>query len=746
MTAAEIVDPVLPAPLPWVRRGSAAPYVPGRPEELVGNLRALLVDIQRDPLLDREFAYPGGGKKITIRRALHALGSSGLVRRNAQLTEVALTEAAEQFLANGDELFLIGVLHANVRFFGEALAAIGDGLDHDALNRIASEEYGLSWGSLDQIRRRVYWLRGVGLVEHWTNGLIVLTAAGRQLLDRLDLVDVDDLPHRREHKPDSVELPITGPVLAERLAQVDQHALVERRRQLGYVAGGGIEAIRVLVDFAAAVSTTRAAFTSFCVAQFAVALSSAEQTLNSLRIMGLLVQVGPDEFAATDLARDWLSTGEAVDLLRVLHLNVSLTGETLDALGEVTDAGAVARLLADRYGDFAPSRAEVGRKIALFLEAGLVERLGLTLRQTALGKALAASLPMQSRKSDEEVTAGNLDQDPKSVMSSTDVIVDELKQAATDSGNPRRFERAVAEAFRALGLEVEQLGGPSKTDVLVEIWNSPTTRIRVAVEAKTDGAGIVTDRDVEFLALDEHRSLHRADRSVLIGPNFSGRVAQWAEQRQVGVLTVDDLSRALRRHRRTPLYPHEIAALLDLNGAVRVDEVWSRAERQQQALVRVVGAMWASANDPVDIEYSEGVLTPADIWRESKNLPEGPLEIPEIKDVLQLLASPLVAAAVPQGKGHVVTAQPAVVAARLRALAEVIDSSGPVPVRVDPEVAEASKSVFRPETTPQPDNARISPDLIRTWALEQGRPVSSRGRLPAGLVRDYKLAHGLDVD
>lgn len=70
-----------------------------------------------------------------------------------------LTEAARHFLATSDELYLIGVLHANARFIGEALAAVGEGVAHVELNRVAVEQYGLGWESLDQVRRRVYWQR-----------------------------------------------------------------------------------------------------------------------------------------------------------------------------------------------------------------------------------------------------------------------------------------------------------------------------------------------------------------------------------------------------------------------------------------------------------------------------------------------------------------------------------------------------------------------------------------------------------
>ncbi|WP_148283134.1 MULTISPECIES: hypothetical protein [Kitasatospora] len=239
---------------------------------------------------------------------------------------LGLTEAARHFLATGDELYLIGVLHANVRFIGEALAGVGEGKTHVELNKVAVEQYGLGWESLDQVRRRVYWLRAAGLVEFWSNGRIVLTERGRQFLPFLESAKPEDLPHRRKGSATDLELPAPTALLAVGLEGLDQVALRERKIPTGYVAGGWrVEGISRLVN-AAVPEIDRDGFTAFCVEEFGVSESSAEQTLQTLRALGFLTQVGADAFAASDLGASCLASGEALDLIRLLHMKVALVG------------------------------------------------------------------------------------------------------------------------------------------------------------------------------------------------------------------------------------------------------------------------------------------------------------------------------------------------------------------------------------------------------------------------------------
>ncbi|MFH9420014.1 restriction endonuclease [Streptomyces sp. NPDC017529] len=680
--------------------------------------------------------------------------------REGRPTRLHLTDEARYFLGSGDDHYLIAVFHANVRFVGELLDGLGGGLTHNELNELAATEYGLKWSSLDQVRRRVYWLRAARLVDYWTNGKIVPTESGLQFLQRLELVTPHHLPHRRHVSAQMVELPLPPALLADALANADQAALCSRKRPLGYIAGGlRVEVLARLLN-AAVPEISRSDFTAFCTEEFAVLVSSAEQTLGTLRSLGLLTQVGSDTFAATELATSCLASTEALDFVRLLHLNTALLGETLDALEGEAHSATLLRVLAERYPNAQLTREDITRRLALFLETGLAERIGLTIRRTELGAALVRTLPLleqanpQSFVNTDEVIpqadpAAGTRPPPDAGAHSVGLLATEVVQAATDSADYQRFERAVAAAFRALGVVVEKHSGPKRTDVIIDLWQSPTDRQRVAVEAKTDGAGLVTDQDVKFWRLGEHRERHKAQRTVLVGPQFEGRVVQEAEKEGVALLTAHDLARAVIRHDRTPLAPHEIAAMVTAGEADALALNWRAAERRQEALSLVLHTLWKSGNDPVDIKYTTGALGVRDIWRETKGKLETPLDRNEIEEALTFLGAPFIAGVARQGSDHVVTAPPSLIATRLRALATAIESTdteGPArghggegsptpPPQPGPKPPEHT-SVPRQ----QEPSVSVNASLVRAWAKRRGRAVNERGRLPGGLIKEYMQA------
>lgn len=53
------------------------------------------------------------------------------------------------------------------------------------------------------------------------------------------------------------------------------------------------------------------------------------------------------------------------------------------------------------------------------------------------------------------------------------------------------------------------------------------------------------------------------------------------------------------------------------------------------------------------------------------------------------------------------------------------------PVTGEPATVETSAPVLKPT---------VSPSAVRAWAVSQGQPISMRGRLPKGLIRDYLAA------
>jgi hypothetical protein len=101
--------------------------------------------------------------------------------------------------------------------------------------------------------------------------------------------------------------------------------------------------------------------------------------------------------------------------------------------------------------------------------------------------------------------------------------VAELVGSSTDSGDPDRFERAVRDAFTFLGFEASWLGGAGRTDVLVDAPLGRDDQYRVIVDCKASGSGAVTDQQIDWMTLTEHRQMHDAHYVAVVAPRPSGR-------------------------------------------------------------------------------------------------------------------------------------------------------------------------------------------------------------------------------
>lgn len=147
----------------------------------------------------------------------------------------------------------------------------------------------------------------------------------------------------------------------------------------------------------------------------------------------------------------------------------------------------------------------------------------------------------------------------------------ELKLAATQraSARPSEFEAAVAAAFAFLGYDVEHVGGAGDTDVVIDAPLG-VERYTAIIDAKSTAHGSVANAQINWLALDDHRKVHRADYVLVIGPAFAGgAVTRRAEEHSVTLLTTDQLATVIRLHDETPLTLVELRTLFVLRGDER---------------------------------------------------------------------------------------------------------------------------------------------------------------------------------
>lgn len=191
------------------------------------------------------------------------------------------------------------------------------------------------------------------------------------------------------------------------------------------------------------------------------------------------------------------------------------------------------------------------------------------------------------------------------------VLATEIREAASDSSNSRRLEQALDKAFTFLGFDTEWLSGAGKTDVLAKARlvdaegsqhaKQPWSSYSVAIDAKSSRERLHPGH-VDFLTLDEHKELHEADYSLVVGPDPKDRrMFRRATNRGIAFLSTDDMATVVEAHGRAPLTLIDYRKLVDQPGQVdigplleesgKVERSWEIAHLACEALLEAAQTM-----------------------------------------------------------------------------------------------------------------------------------------------------------
>jgi hypothetical protein len=214
-----------------------------------------------------------------------------------------------------------------------------------------------------------------------------------------------------------------------------------------------------------------------------------------------------------------------------------------------------------------------------------------------------------------------------------------LTASATDSGHPALFEQAVRDVFEFLGYQAEWIGGSGKTDVLLDAVLGKDDTYRVIVDCKTSATGAVSDQQVDWTTLAEHKRKHEADYVALVAPKPSGaRLFERAAQYSVVVLSLEQLAGLTRQHAKSPVGLDVFRSLFTVGGRAETITIDEQAEDLQR-LAALGAAVYGAIRDRSTIF---GRLTARDLYLILGDSPDadGTTER-EIQSLLDTFASPL---------------------------------------------------------------------------------------------------------
>ncbi|GAA2007761.1 hypothetical protein [Microbacterium ulmi] len=663
--------------LPWLARVGAVPTLPSPTGGWRDQLIRLLEWLNQSGPLPRDttFANPGSATQYTLGQYANQLAPFDLLTRTPE-RQVEVGKFGREWLKDPAPDLLLRQIHARAKFVGELLSAIRDRpREMIELHDLANDEYGLDWRSRDQVRRRMTWLMSLGFAERLYNNFYAITDSGREVLSDLPLHVIDG--HDESDQSARLPLPASGPAIEALVMTLAADPRIDevRRRGLGYLPANpdspvekSIAALTELavdpISIDGFVSKTRVTFD--------LSDSSAKSSLGTLRGCGLFEPTGRFTFVASTVAREWLESGSAIDLVRILHAKTFPVGEVIRLIDEANRAPALALAINARYGDGSTSALAVARILPFLLAVGAIREIGYArYASTALGRELADSLPLRRTAIDgmDESSTPAVAGEPRPTA---EELAGELEAAGTRSEQPQRLERAVAAALNYLGATAKIVGGPGNTDVLAEIGTQPAERIVAIIDAKSSIHGVVSENAVKLDAIEEHKRKHGASLAAIVGPSFAGRLASWATDKQIALITTDFLASLVRRHATTPLGRADLQNLLEGHDG---HEALIRSVSLQSATAGLVGIVLtvllreAEENDP---NVTAG-LDLDGMYRAIRDQFAIKADKQDLRVAADLLASPLVAGVALRGNHYLAVEPATTIALRLSTLASSLE-------------------------------------------------------------------------
>lgn len=617
----------------WRRQGATFPALHGGKRAWVGLVLELVDQVDAGAATAME-ARPDlsadvFGHKTSIgapaTTAPLTWGEYGRFLKSAGLAQIGdgmltLTSAGAEFKRSRSVKDLGVALASRFRLLAESLQLIAQTpITINELDTRLRSSYKLDWTGLNGTRARTDWLDALGAIEPIESRRWQATKLGEQILADSTIVSPQALTLTA---PDSVQISAAPPMIANALAALagDGEAHTSRSTYNIWVPSpksqpNKVENLRTIVN-AATERIDRSELLQFIASTFSLQRSSVDSMLPFLRASGLISEVGFGVFQSTPAAHAWIESDDNINFVRILHTNMRFVGEMLSAAQHEISRPDLYKE-AEKFG----LNVDKSRWIAAFLQdTDLLEqpRYG-SLRTTALGRDLLKELPLANPAAIEETSPPAHEHAPTSPLSTPKThaeTLDELSRAphALGQASGQAFEHAIRDVFLAMGFDAKSISGSGDTDVTVRWHDDSGNEIVAIVEAKSRASGSVAHTDVSDVAIETHKTHHKASHVAVIAPGFTGdTIKNMAVKRNWTLLDARRLGEIADEVVELGLRPAVTGALFEgASGLKQVDNAIERRRRELAVLSLVIAQLADEASQTGE------AITPRDISRDGR--------------------------------------------------------------------------------------------------------------------------------
>ncbi|MCI5595915.1 MAG: restriction endonuclease [Lachnospiraceae bacterium] len=565
-----------------------------------------------------------------------------------------LSEEGQKWLDSGDDSYLTAIFCARIKFFGEVLYYLQEPKKIGELLQIAQNDYKINWKTKSEIANRLTWFREVGFVE-FTEYLLEysLTEKGQHFLQDIPLVYPQEIVVEKDETIGETDVDLSS--WAIELCKAEQENFSSRKPTIGYIPGNTNNAAETIVGYLQLLSqeVTRDRIREYSGNMYHISTASSNMFMTLLMNIGFVERKSKNTYKISELGDQWLEKNNMIDLLCCIHSKFLFVFEILKELEEKSlSAKELAVIAKVSYGFNRESIDEMRRRLILLKEAKLImENSADTYCLTKRGTNLLKLICIQERKASD---TSEKDSASNSRPVEDDDLLRRIRLASKDSANPQEFEKVLQEAFETLGFKAEWLGGSGKTDVLLQAVCAPKLSFRVAIDAKSTSAGNVPENQIDFDTLKEHKKIHEADYTMVVGCSFQGeRLQRRAREHKVALLDIDGLEELLKAHREIPIPVSAYKKIFEQSGIVDLDvlnDERNRVRRYGFLVEAIMKCLLEESDDPI----TKGALSIREIYRsirDNESFDMAP-EPAEIEAILDFLSSPLIDCVGKNGKEY----------------------------------------------------------------------------------------------
>jgi hypothetical protein len=249
-------------------------------------------------------------------------------------------------------------------------------------------------------------------------------------------------------------------------------------------------------------------------------------------------------------------------------------------------------------------------------------------------------------------------------------LCDELRTTQHNTESPVLFEKAIADAFRALGFHAEHIGGPGDTDVDAHALLGDQS-FSLVIDAKTSQPGKPRG-NINYAPLKSHQEQHEADYALVVAPAFAGGdTITFAERESIGLLETGLLIQLVEETARSGISLYTLKDIFGKAGLLKLNlDALSQSRCDMlQAMKAVIEVFEIHQRRD---ETSASLKADSIYWMLKGKGDKYPEQ--HIDHAVDLLANPLVGILEKKGEGYVLTLPASKAFARLASISEALSS------------------------------------------------------------------------